>query len=82
MGKGVFGNRSSRETGVVVRATVESFGPVGDTELTVNVKWPAGSAGVQRIGAVKQSSPGGEPAKPSSDGGLEGVIKRRPPAQP
>jgi len=38
----VFLGGSSREAGVVVRATVESYGPVGETELQVNVKWPAG----------------------------------------
>ncbi len=40
---GVFQGSSSREAGVIVRATVEAFGPVGDTELNVTVKWPAGS---------------------------------------
>jgi hypothetical protein len=38
----VFVGGSSRETGVVVRATVESFGQVGETELNVSIKWPAG----------------------------------------
>lgn len=32
---------SSRQASVVIRATVEHIGLVGDTEMTVNVKWPA-----------------------------------------
>jgi len=32
---------SPQPAGVVIRATVEHIGLVGDTELTVNVKWPA-----------------------------------------
>jgi hypothetical protein len=31
----------ARKAGVVIRASVEHVGLVGDTELTVNVKWPA-----------------------------------------
>jgi hypothetical protein len=31
----------ARTAGVVIRASVEHVGLVGDTELTVNVKWPA-----------------------------------------
>jgi hypothetical protein len=42
VGGRVFVGGSSRETGVVVRATVESFGQVGETELNVSIKWPAG----------------------------------------
>lgn len=32
---------SPRKAGVVIRAFVEHVGLVGDTELTVNVKWPS-----------------------------------------
>jgi hypothetical protein len=75
--RGVFGNGSSREAGIVVRATVEAFGPVGDTELVVNVKWPAGS-----IGYVP-ATPGAAANKanmaadgPSPGGGVEAKIAR------
>jgi hypothetical protein len=34
---------SSRQGSVVIRATVEHIGLVGDTEMTVSVKWPASS---------------------------------------
>ncbi|MGA9673286.1 MAG: hypothetical protein WBQ94_29110 [Terracidiphilus sp.] len=37
----VFSHGSPRRAGVVVRATVEHMGLAGETELTVNVKWPA-----------------------------------------
>jgi hypothetical protein len=36
-----------RKAGVVIRASVEHVGLAGDTELTVNVKWPAGTFSVQ-----------------------------------
>jgi hypothetical protein len=32
---------TSRQGSVVIRATVEHIGVVGDTEMTVSVKWPA-----------------------------------------
>ena len=34
---------TSRQGSVIIRATVEHIGVVGDTEMTVNVKWPASS---------------------------------------
>jgi hypothetical protein len=36
-----------RNAGVIIRASVEHVGLVGDTELTVNVKWPASTFCVQ-----------------------------------
>jgi len=45
----------AREAGVVVRATVEAFGPVGDTELQVTVKWPAGNPSSPCVEPVKES---------------------------
>jgi len=36
-----------RKAGVVIRASVEHVGLVGDTELTVSVKWPASTFCVQ-----------------------------------
>jgi hypothetical protein len=38
---------SPRKAGVVIRAYVEHVGLVGDTELTVNVKWPASTFSAQ-----------------------------------
>jgi hypothetical protein len=56
-GGSVFLGGSSREAGVVVRATVESFGPVGETELHVTVKWPAGCNSSPAVQQVKKSIP-------------------------
>jgi cysteine peptidase C11 family protein len=58
----VFLRGSSREAGVVVRATVESFGPVGDTELQVTVKWPAGNNSSPIVDPERRSirPPGGD----------------------
>jgi hypothetical protein len=33
---------SAGTAGVVLRATVETFGPAGEAELNLTVKWPAG----------------------------------------
>ena len=33
---------SAGTAGVVLRATVETFGPAGDAELNLTVRWPAG----------------------------------------
>jgi hypothetical protein len=57
----VFLGGSSRESGVVVRATVESYGPVGETELQVNIKWPAGCNSAPIVEPVKRTlkPPGG-----------------------
>jgi hypothetical protein len=41
----IFLGGSSREAGIIIRASVEAFGPIGDTNLTVTVNWPAGSVG-------------------------------------
>jgi hypothetical protein len=41
----IFLGGSAREAGVIIRASVEAFGPIGDTNLTVTVNWPAGSVG-------------------------------------
>jgi hypothetical protein len=53
---------SSREAGVIVRASVEAFGAVGDTELTVHVKWPAATLGTVETAPSNQA---GGPAQPS-----------------
>lgn len=43
---------SSRAAGVVLRATVETFGPAGDAELHLTVKWPAAVLAAQPAGPV------------------------------
>jgi hypothetical protein len=48
--------------GVVIRATVEHIGVAGDTELTVNVKWPASTFSVQPS-ANSDAQPPDEPAQ-------------------
>ena len=62
-GARVFLNGSSRAAGVVVRATVESFGPVGETELNVTVKWPAGGNSSPVVEPVRRAvrPPGAAP---------------------
>jgi hypothetical protein len=51
--------QSPRKAGVVIRATVEHMGLVGDTELTVNVKWPASTFCVPPCGKpATQAAPG------------------------
>ena len=49
------GHCSTPRAGVVIRATVEHIGLVGETELTVNVKWPASTFCVQS--GEKQAAP-------------------------
>jgi hypothetical protein len=49
---------SPQPASVVIRATVEHVGLVGDTELTVNVKWPASIFCVQPYG--KPAAPSGQ----------------------
>lgn len=48
----------SRQGGVVIRATVEHIGLVGDTEMTVNVKWPASSFCAPQC--AQSPAPGGQ----------------------
>jgi hypothetical protein len=48
----VFSTVSSGAAGIVLRATVESFGPAGDAELHLIVKWPAASLSAREMGAV------------------------------
>jgi len=55
-GEAIPNHCSPRKASVVVRATIEHVGLVGDTELTVNVKWPASTFCVQ---------PDGKPAAPA-----------------
>ena len=81
--QGAFGQESTRVTGVVVRGFVEAFGPLGDTELTVNVKWPAGSVGSM------PASPGVFPytipapvARPAPLPGPQALLVRKPPPLP
>ncbi len=55
----VFSTVSSGAAGIVLRATVESFGPAGDAELHLTVRWPASSLAAGEMGAVspRQSQP-------------------------
>jgi hypothetical protein len=48
----VFSTVSSGAAGIVLRATLESFGPAGDAELHLTFKWPAASLGAREMGAV------------------------------
>jgi hypothetical protein len=70
----------------VVRATVEAFGPVGDTEMNITIKWPAGSIGVlpsgDNIGSNNSSPTPQEhtPAHKAQDtGNIEAKVVRKPP---
>lgn len=47
---------SMPKAGVVIRATVEHIGLAGETELTVNVKWPASTFCVQPGGKQAASA--------------------------
>ena len=62
-GGGHVGSRhcSPQPASVVIRATVEHIGLVGDTELTVNVKWPAS------IFCVQPCAKPGAPSGPAPD---------------
>jgi hypothetical protein len=72
---------TSRQAGIVIRAMVEHIGPAGDTELTVNVKWPAGAFGTpqfaqassnDRPGTKTQVPPNGPAAHSWEPGTLYG----------
>lgn len=78
-GQGVFGTASSREAGIVVRASVEAFGPVGDTDLTVNVKWPAASIGYGPCPPeTTVSNTEGSGIRLAPDGNTGTLLARRP----
>jgi hypothetical protein len=49
-------------TGVVLRATIETFGPAGDAELNLTVKWPAAA-----LGAAQNVAIGGNALHSGSD---------------
>ena len=70
-------NGSSGHAGIVVRATVESFGVAGDTELNITVKWPAATMAAQGSEAHAHRSSAEE--GPASDGSLQATVHRRPP---
>ena len=40
-GQAILGSVTSGAAGVVLRASIETFGPAGDAELCLNVKWPS-----------------------------------------
>src|SRR5579862_5252504 len=60
-GQAVSSHCSAPKAGVVIRAYVEHVGLAGETELTVNVKWPASTFCVQ---------PCEKPAAPSGNAAL------------
>ena len=79
----VFSAVSSGAAGIVLRATVESFGPAGDAELHLTVKWPAASLGAREMGAVpppqrSQSVQSNEDESQKSPGGKLNVPAKRP----
>jgi hypothetical protein len=53
---------SGGTTGVVLRATIETFGPAGDAELNFTVKWPAAA-----LGAAQNAATGGNTLQSGSD---------------
>ena len=67
-----------------MRATVEAFGPVGDTEMNITIKWPAGSIGVlpsgDNIGSSVSTPQEHTPAHKALDtGNVEAKVVRKPP---
>jgi hypothetical protein len=79
----VFSSVSSGAAGIVLRATVESFGPAGDAELHLTVKWPAASLGAREMGAVpshqmSQSGQTNEDEHQKPPGGKLNVPAKRP----
>jgi hypothetical protein len=63
---------TSGVAGVVLRATVETFGPVGDAELHLTVKWPAAAlAAVGRAASDGEDVSSGKESGHSSHEGLD-----------
>jgi hypothetical protein len=69
----------SGTAGIVLRATVETFGPAGDAELHLTVKWPAAAlAAAQRTPPPKREDPTPSTATNGGDGyDTEGNIHTR-----
>jgi hypothetical protein len=79
----LFSTVSSGAAGIVLRATVESFGPAGDAELHLTVKWPAASLGAREMGVAPthqrgQSVQTNEDENPKPPGGKLNVPAKRP----
>jgi hypothetical protein len=74
----IFVGSSSREAGVVVRASVEAFGPVGDTSLTITVNWPAGNVGPIDEGP-DDGDDGSEPKPKQEPGTVSNATRQLPP---
>ena len=47
---------SAGTAGVVLRATVETFGPAGDAEVNLTVRWPAGVLTASQTGDIGSDS--------------------------
>lgn len=70
----VSSHHSQRKAGVVIRAFVEHTGLVGDTELTVSVKWPASTFCVPPCPKpVAQPSPGQDVQQVPGNGPLADI---------
>jgi hypothetical protein len=61
----LLGEVTSGAACVVLRASIETFGPAGDAELTLNVKWPASA-----LAATSDLSDGCS-STDESDGGID-----------
>jgi hypothetical protein len=70
----VSSHHTPRKAGVVIRASVEHTGLVGDTELTVSVKWPASTFCVPPCPKpVAQPSPGQDVQQVPGNGPLADI---------
>lgn len=70
----VSSHHSPRKAGVVIRASVEHTGLVGDTELTVSVKWPASTFCVPPCAKpAAQPSPGQDVQQVPGNGPLADI---------
>ena len=64
-GQAILGAVTNRAACVVLRASVETFGPAGDAELNFNVQWPGT--------ALAASSEVPDNCSASQDGNVEGI---------
>jgi hypothetical protein len=65
-GQAILGAVTSGAACVVLRASIETFGPAGDAELCLNVKWPASTlAAAADLPVITSSS------SDSSSGGID-----------
>lgn len=68
----LLGTMTSGAAGVVLRATVETFGPAGDAELHLSVKWPAAAlAEAQRGSDLVESKDSDASNSSETDGAID-----------